>query len=231
MEQRKHLIILGTASTLPMTPWDKPDTDYWICGAGIGNPAVKGHRIDASIEVHPMETWLSFKDEYNKRPEMVVYMQEHVALIPGSVKYPLKEIQDMVKDIKGLGKTLTSSIGLLIALAVYKDYKDIEFYGVHMAHEEEIYSEQREGCVAWLMYFAGRGGRYWMPDQSAIMAPQPIYGYEQEKGIILKLMHEKEGLELGKQNLEAELIKAKEKLDYQKGAFYEVESLIKKLRV
>jgi hypothetical protein len=231
MDRREHLIILGTASTLPMTPWDKPDTDYWICGAGIGNPAIKGHRIDACIDVHPMETWLKFKDEYNERKDMIVYMQDHFPLVKNSVKYPLKEIQDMVKHVRGLGQKLTSSIGELIALAVYMGYMDIELYGVHMAHEEEIYSEQREGCVAWLCYFAGKGGSYWLPDQSAVMHPQPIYGFEQDKGVVLAIMNEVEGLKQGRENLEKEMEALKDRVSMQKGAIWEAEALVKKFRL
>jgi hypothetical protein len=228
-ELKKHdqLILIGTAGTMIQTPWDDPETDYWACSPAInGHECIKGHRIDALFEVHPMQTWLPRKAQLNEWKDSVVLMQTKYPQINNSFSFPLKEIQDWVKDIHNLGHFLTSSLAHMMALAAYLKYASVELWGVHMAAEEEQYSIQREGMTAWMLYYAGLGGRYWIPDQSHIMRKQPVYGYEEENIIILKLFAEKEGLEMALNQLETENIKNVERINKQKGALAEVARLI-----
>jgi hypothetical protein len=231
-ELKKHdqLVLIGTAGTMAQTPWDDPNVDYWTCAPSLSHEYIKGHRIDALFEVHPMQTWLPRVDEINAWKDSVVLMQSVYPQIKNSFPFPLKEIQESVKHVHNLGRFITSTLAHMMALGWYLGYKSVELWGVHMAAEEEQYSIQREGMTAWLLYYAGQGGSYYLPDQSHIMRKQPIYGYEEENIVILKLFQEREGLELALDQLEAEQKKLEEKVNKQKGAVVECARLISQFK-
>lgn len=222
MDQYKRkndtVIILGTAETLKVVPWNEPDTDYWACQPVITYPVVEGKRIDLLFEMHKPEYYL--KDEVLERinkSNIPTYMVQAVPQIPKSITYPLKEIQEWVKHPK-LKRFFSSTISYMIAFALYSGYKFIELYGVHMSHEEEKYSIQRNSCEAWLNYGLGLGVDYWIPDQSSIMALPYMYGYEQEKDILLRLMNYKESLHNGVVELNKQRVDFDERYWQQVGA-------------
>jgi hypothetical protein len=233
IKKNKKVILLGTANTLKITPWDKDDIDYWACAPVTTYKEAEGHRIDVLFEMHHMEYWLTVIDRLNsimdKSSNSVILMQQQVPQIKNSHAYPLKEIQEFVSHPK-LRKYFTSTIAYMIALAVYLGYEDIELYGIHMAAEEEEYSLQRSCCEAWLNFALGKGISYWLPDESSIMSSDHLYGYEQQKGILLDLMHQKDGYQNGVAELEKQFEKLKEDLFTQKGAVLAMGQMIKKYK-
>lgn len=229
-KQNDTVIILGTAGTLKVTPWDKPDTDYWACGPAITHKETEGHRIDAVFEMHPMEYWITIIERLNtfvdKNPNTTIYMQTKNSEIKNCEAYPLKEIQTMANNEK-LAKYFTSSIAYMIAAGIYKGYKFIELYGVHMSSEEEEYSLQRSCCEAWLNFGLGRGSNYWIPDASDVMSCSHLYGYEQNKGRILDLIHQEEGLMNGVKELDKKIEDIKRERYLNEGAALMCKKLIK----
>lgn len=227
-KQLKDVYLLGTAQTLTLTPWDKENAEYWIVGPAIGHEAIKDHRIDLFFEMHKKEYWQNVKDKINdyvaKNPDTKIIMQEQTKEIKNSIKYPLKEIQDSVNN-ELLKVYFTSTVAYMIAYAIYKKYKNIYLYGCHMSCEEEEYSMQRSCCEAWLNYGLGKGINYWLPKASDIMHSKYLYGYDQQKGILLEMLNIKEGLENALKDYEAREKKAHDDRVLQEGGLI----LMKKL--
>ena len=216
----KKVIILGTAPTLNNTPWDQDDVTYWACQPVITHKPCAGHRLDALFEFHKQEYWETIKDRLNAfikdNPNTVLYMQDKYPQIKNSEKYPLAEVQTMLNHPR-LRNYFQSTIAYIVALAILKGFNKIELYGVHMSSDEEEYSLQRENMTALLAFAWGRGIDFWLPDESQIMKSDYLYGYEQEKGFILKLINYKKGLINGEKNLEKKLQATRDEYNQQKG--------------
>jgi len=232
--KNKKVILLGTANTLKITPWDQKDVDYWACAPVMTYKESFGHRIDLLFEMHFMEYWVQIIDRLNeytvKNPETYIYMQESVPQVKNSLKYPLKKLQNDISNQK-LKTYFTSTIAFMIALAGWMGYEDIELYGIHMAADEEEYSMQRSCCESWLNYWHGKTGiNYWLPDESSVMSSSYIYGYEQEKGLLLLAMNHKRGLQNGVTELTKRFEALKEELYMQKGAVAGIEQYIRTIK-
>jgi hypothetical protein len=235
-----NLIILGTASTLISTPFDLEDTDYWACAPVITHRKTKdgpliteGHRIDILFEMHNSDYWTTIIERLNnfvdKHPNVKIYMQEQNSQIKNCVKYPLAEVQCFINHPR-MRNFLTSTIAYMVVLAIMQGYKSIEMYGIHMSSEEEEYSLQRE-CMSTLLGFAwGKGVDFWLPEQSDIMKSDHLYGYEQDKGIILKTIRYRDGVALGEKQLEKQLQEINERYWQQKGGVAVLNNFIKELR-
>ena len=93
VRKNKKVIILGTASTLRITPWDQKDVDYWACAPVMTYKESHGHKIDLLFEMHYMEYWVQIIDRMNeytvKNPNTFIYMQESVPQIKNSLRYPI----------------------------------------------------------------------------------------------------------------------------------------------
>jgi hypothetical protein len=233
IKKNKKVILLGTANSLKITPWDKDEYDYWACAPVTTYKEAEGHRIDVLFEMHHMEYWLTITDRLNeiidKHPNTTLLMQQEVPQIKNSKAYPLKEVQEFASHPK-LRNYFTSTISYMIALAIYLGYEEMDLYGIHMAAEEEEYSLQRSCCEAWLNFGLGHGVGYWLPDESSIMSCDHLYGYEQNKGVLLELMHFQEGFQNGVNELEAKLEKLKEEVWTQKGAVLGIKQVVKKFK-
>jgi hypothetical protein len=233
IKKNKKVILLGTANSLKITPWDANDVDYWACAPVVTHEPAKGHRIDVLFEMHYMEYWLTILERLNEiakdNPNTTIFMQQKVSQINNSVAYPLKEIQEFASHPK-LRNYFTSTIAYMIALAIYLGYEEIDLYGIHMAADEEEYSLQRSCCEAWLNFGLGRGVGYWLPDESSIMSSDHLYGYEQNKSILLDLMHYQEGYQNGVTELEKKLKDLEMQLHQQQGAVLAAKQMIKKYR-
>ena len=229
------VIILGTAPTLAATPWDNPDVDYWACAPVITHPPAKGRRIDVLFEMHNTDYWL--RPEITKRlndfasqyPDTKIYMQSQNLQIKNSVKYPIEEVQSFVNHPM-IREYLTSTIAYMVALAVMSGYKRIELFGVHMASNEEEYSMQRSCVETWLAFGWGRGVDFWLPEESDIMKSTYLYGYQQEQGLLLRAIKEKQGLEHAERDLFNKLEKMKQDYYMQKGAALGMEKFVNDLK-
>lgn len=234
---RDNIIILGTASTLHSTQWDLENYDYWACAPVIthrptkeSQPYAYQHRIDAVFEMHNSDYWTTIIERLYKyvkhNPDVKIYMQEENAQIKNCVKYPLSEVQGFINHPR-MRNYFTSTIAYMIALAIERGYKLIECYGIHMSSEEEEYSLQRE-CVSTLLGFAwGKGIDFWLPEQSEVMKSNHLYGYEQDKGIVLKAIRYRDGVALGEKRLTEEMENLKERYWQQVGGVAILDKFIK----
>lgn len=226
---KETVIIIGTAPTLNIVPWDNPDADYWACAPVITHPQHKGHRIDALFEMHPIEYWTTIIPRLNEycaeNKNCKIYMQQKFSQIINSEKYPLAEVQTSINHPK-LRSYFTSTIAYMVGLAIASGYKKIELYGVHMASQEEEYSLQRPCLEALLALAWGRGIDFWLPDESDVFKSVVLYGYQQENGTLLKLIHVRDQIKNGEDALEDKLEALKEEYWVQKGGRLAIDKYI-----
>ena len=194
------ICLMGSApSSVALAPFDDPTWKIWTCSPAA-RPFAK--RVDAWFEIHkwePHQSW--FSPEYVSfmaNLPVPVYMLEPVQAIPGSVAYPKEEV------MRYFGPEAiffyTSSLSWMFALAIIEIERsgqpgEISLFGVDMSASEEIYSGQRAGC----QYFAGqalkRGIKVWVPGESDLLRPTPLYGFCEQDQMHQKLLARKAELE------------------------------------
>lgn len=112
------------------------------------------------------------------RKDMVVYMQDGFDYVPGSAKYPLKELTEHL--CKRIGRPyFTSTPAFMLALAIAMGYKTIGLYGLEMGSDTE-YHYQRPCFEYWMGQADGRGVNIVIPDGCNLNSGL-LYGYENMK--------------------------------------------------
>lgn len=176
----------GKPQIQPPTPHLDESWKIWACSPGVYGIIP---RADAYFELHrwePGKPWFSpeycqFLREF-KGP---VYTGGHVPELPTGEMYPIKEIEGEFSSY-----FLTSSLALMFALALYKlgqmdkqhdahglalEQHTIGMWGVDMAANEE-YGYQRAGCQYFLLEAMRRGYQIYVPPESDLLRPMPVYG-------------------------------------------------------
>ena len=185
------------------------DWDTWCCSPGAWSASP---RITRFFEVHrwePGAPW--FSPEYCqflrdfKGP---VYTGGVIPEIPNAVLYPIDHIEEKFSSY-----FLTSSLALMMALAIDEieqirrarlgldklpahistdelakpDSDDvIGLWGVDMAANEE-YAYQRPGCQFFIIEALRRGIGVYVPPESDLMRPMPVYGISEWDHNYIKL--------------------------------------------
>lgn len=135
-------------------------------------------RWDRLFDMHPI--WHLTTPKYNMLPhwewlqqehDFPIYMMEHVAEVPASVRYPLEDV------LENLGVAyMTSSASYMLGLALLEGFSRIEIYGLDMGSTTE-YAYQKAG-FEWLLGVAmGRGVEVVLPKNSQLMNAV-LYGYD-----------------------------------------------------
>ena len=183
----KKVAIIGYTSHNRLANYDDPTTEIW----GLNDLYDQIPRYTRWFEMHQrkiVDSWQSCRTNRNhlevlRQMQCPVYMQDHYEDIPCSVKYPLQEIQDFIKqrfpgrDFNGY---FTNSISYMVAMAIRESFEEIEIYGVDLAVGSE-YGSQRPSCEFWLGVAAGLGAKIYIPPESDLLTSLFLYGYEDEK--------------------------------------------------
>ena len=199
------IAILGSApSSLHLAPFGDPSWEIWGCSPGV---YPKARRVNAWFELHRWEPGVAGIPESQKpwfSPEYVqwmgnlqcpVWMQEPVPEIPRSVALPTKHLVEKFGNY-----FFTSSIAFMIACAI-EDILDrrekdkalgkdkaqdvIGLWGVDMAATEE-YGYQRAGCQHFLLLAAEVGIEIFVPPESDLLCPMPLYGISESSHFMIK---------------------------------------------
>lgn len=171
--QAKKVAIVGSASsTKDLAPYDDPDWEIW----GLAWHPYK--RLDRAFEIHDRALWygaICGKDDYpTKLAELgcPVYTREVFADIANSVAYPRAEVRAAVLNGR---EFWASSIGYMVALAIYEGREAVGVWGADMILDEE-YGYQRDN-LSWLLGIAeGRGIEVVVPEGSALLKCNFVYG-------------------------------------------------------
>jgi len=192
---------MGSApSSVALAPFDDPSFEIWSC-----SPAARPHlkRTDCHFEIHNWDDKFSDWNSPDYQNWMAglacrVYTLAKVPSIPASIPYPKDEV------MRYFGERAiffyTSSLAWMFALAIIEIERsgkpgEICLYGVDMSANEEVYSGQRAGCQYWAGEARSRGIKVWVPGQSDLFRPAPLYGFCEHDGMYQKLLARKAELE------------------------------------
>lgn len=175
---RKIGLIGGAPKSLACAPWLDPSWSFWAHASVAGQ--IPHQRADRLFDPHPKNVFTvarknGFKDYYQflQHCPTPIYMQEHYADIPASVRYPL----ELVKQ-QWPGVPLASTTALMIALALLEGVTHLGLWGIDYQHDSE-YEDQRPNAEYWVGIAVGMGVQVVIPDVSPLChQPALIYGYE-----------------------------------------------------
>jgi len=158
--------------------------EIWACSPGAFG---RVERCTRFFEVHrwePGAQW--FSPEYCqwlREFEGIVYTGAVIPEIKNHQVYPIKRVEDEFSSY-----FLTSSLSLMLAVAILEiedarkagkgdpaGNDTIGMWGVDMAATEE-WNEQRPGCQFFLLEALRRGIRIFVPEESDLLRPMPVYG-------------------------------------------------------
>ena len=192
---------MGSApSSVALAPFDDPSWEIWSC-----SPAARPHlkRTNRHYELH---VWDAKFQDWNS-PDyqgwmaslaVPVYTLQKEPSIPASIPYPKEEVMRYFGP-KAI-YFYTSSLSWMFAMAIIEIERsgqpgEICLYGVDMSANEEVYSHQRAGCQFWAGEAWSRGVKVWVPGQSDLFRPAPLYGFCEHDGMYQKLLARKAELE------------------------------------
>jgi hypothetical protein len=152
----KKLAIVGSHSaTRHLAPWNDPDYEIWVV-----NEAPQSDwclRWDVDFQLHLEKVYTGYNhvktDHWDwlqqDHGDKVIWMQEYDARVPNCHVYPLDEIKRATPD-----EMLTSSVAMMLALAIMQRHEVIEVWGVELTSNSE-YAYQVEGWVYWVGFARG----------------------------------------------------------------------------
>ena len=198
----------------------------WGCSPGAYGQCP---RADRWFEVHrfePGQPW--FSPEYVgflKDFRGPVYTGRPVADIKNHVVYPIDRVESEFSSY-----FLTSSLSLMCALAILEiedhrkanpdhDHNEdvIAFYGVDMAAHEE-YGYQRAGCQHFILEAMNRGIGVYVPPESDLLRPMPVYGLCEWDHNYIKLTARARELNARTTNAQQRAQSAAQELQFLQGA-------------
>ena len=191
--------------------------EVWACSPGAAGCV---RRCTRFFEVHrwePGQSWFNANyREFLRLFRGPVYVGGPIPEtdIPAQVPYPIERIEETFSSY-----FLTSSIALMAALAILEiedqrasdpnhDREDdvIGFWGIDMAAHEE-YIEQRWGCQHFILEALRRGIGIYVPPESCLLRPRPIYGLSEWDHNYIKLTARAREINSNIQEASAEITK------------------------
>lgn len=208
--------------------------EIWACSPGAYGCALRATRW---FEVHrwePGKEWFS--------PQYVQFLQQFrgpvytgcaIPEIKNHVIYPLDKVEDEFSAF-----FLTSSLSLMAAMAIqeimearqapgHNDADDvIGFWGVDMSATEE-YGYQRAGCQFFVLEALRRGIGIYLPPESDLLQPLPVYGLCEHDHAYIKLTARARELSGRNQAANAAVAKATAEVHMTGGALSDLDYMVK----
>lgn len=185
--KRDKVIIMGTAQTMKDAPYHDESFDVWAVGTAMTHGKQLVPRVDRIFELHSKHRWEMRTRFYNER-ECPVYMQEECPEVPRSVKFPKDKILSKYRDY------FTNSISWMTALAIEEGYKEIHYYGVHMATVSE-YAYEMPSCEYFIGVAEGKGIKCYVPPGADMVKATRLYGYEEPSEFEKRLKFHKKDMQ------------------------------------
>ena len=171
-KKKRKIAICGSAvSSINLAPWADFSWEIWAC-----SPSNKSApRVDVWFELHNVDVkrreglteWLEWLSH-----QPIVFMQSGpTPEFPKARAYPLQEMVSKYGPY-----WWTSQIAYMIAAAIEQKPDVIAIYGVDMAANSE-YNQQRLACQFFIMIARQQGIEVYVPPESDLLEPAPLYGY------------------------------------------------------
>jgi len=182
MSSKKVCIVGFSESTRDDAPFDDSSYEFW----GMNNlwqhveaPWSRWFEMHtpAFIERH-REKWPKYP-EWLKTTKIPVYMQQQYPEIPSSRMYPLEEVQTKLalKLNSPELEYFASTVAYAICLAYHEGVEELAIYGVDMVKDTE-WEHQRPNCEYLIGLLRGAGIKVHVPQRSALLKAQWVYGYQ-----------------------------------------------------
>lgn len=215
----------GKQQAYPPTPHIEEEWELWGCSPGAFGALPRFTRF---FEVHrwePGQPWFSpeycqFLRDFNGP----VYTGAPIPEIKNHVVYPVERVEAEFSSY-----FLTSSLALMAALAIFEiedarknpghnpDDDVIGFWGVDMAANEE-YAYQRPGCHFFVLEALRRGIGVYVPPESDLLRPMPVYGVSEWDHAYIKLTSRSRELNARAQQAQQQLQQLQTDLQTIRGA-------------
>ena len=225
----------GKVQLYPPAPFIDQTWEIWGCSPGAFGQVPRATRW---FEVHrwePGQAW--FSPEYCqwlREFRGPVYTGGPIPEIQNHVVYPIERVEAEFSSY-----FLTSSLSLMLALAILEiedareqgraaeDGNDtIGMWGVDMAATEE-WAEQRPGCQHFLLEALRRGIRIFIPEESDLLRPMPVYGLSEWDQRYIKSTVRMRELNARRQAAEQALAQATSEAHFLRGASEDMQYNVK----
>lgn len=214
---QRPIAILGTApASKAVAPINDPNWEIWACS---WNNIGAFPRVDCWAEMHDLA-------DVRKRVSNQVFAQwigtlaaaPRAILLRETPMIPRGEAFPLARAIEEFGREcFTSSISYLLAEAIWKKPPLIGIFGVDMAHQTE-YEAQRTGAKLMIEHAKRLGINIYVPPESDLLAPTPLYGYTTASRHWQKLNARRDELRERIARLEAEIAERRDLLLQLRGA-------------
>jgi hypothetical protein len=176
--KRKKVCIVGYAENSRHLAWyNDPDTEIW----GVNQLYRFIPRADRWFQIHTDwdddRKWATGANlrEWIQSAQCPVYMIDAQPGMSMTLPYP----KAWVKEQLGVHEYLTSSIAMMLALAIAEGFEEIGIYGIDLIVGREYFFEKC--CVEFYLGIAhAKGIKYHIPENSALLWQSHTYGYEME---------------------------------------------------
>jgi hypothetical protein len=181
-KKMKKVALLGYAPSWKLAPFDDPEVEIF----SLNDFWKYTPRWDRWFEVHDADTLGISKRDLGESevkrhldwlkaqpPGKPIYMQAEFCdgRFPAAVPLPLDRLTER------FGRYFTSTIGMMIGMAIIDDYEWIGLYGIDLASDVE-YQDQRPNAEYLVGYARGQGRTVVIPDSSAMCKAGHVYGIE-----------------------------------------------------
>ncbi len=169
----KVALVGACPSSRLLAPYRDPQWQIWGCSPD--NARIMP-RIDAWFDPHGDLGWPhapSWEENYLAWMRALpcrVYVQR-TDLIPNAIEFPAYAL---VQQFGGFW--FTSTMAWMMAFAITQDVEEIGIYGADMAARTE-YAVQKPAMHHWMHEAATRGIKVYVPPESDLLQPPPLYGY------------------------------------------------------
>lgn len=216
------ICLLGSAPTsLALAPFGDEKAQIWACSPGL-YPHLP--RCDEFFEVHRFEPGIIGKPATQKpwfSPEYVAWIgqQKRVWVAPKALEaaktyWPNADAYPIDEMTQKFGNAFwTSSLAYMAAMAIDQILlarqngdqgpHTLAFYGVDMAADSEVYSQQRAGCHYFIMLAHILGIQIEIPPESDLIRPNSRYGLDESEPWHIKGLARTQELTAQKQAHEA----------------------------
>jgi len=189
-------VMMGThGRSGPLAPWNEIGIDEWW---GLNDSAnifdEKMPLFNRWFQIHHRWRFTRRQTRYatdhwkwlQKSEVPQIYMQRHFADVPNSVKFPLREVSELLINDKlprGAGyvqQYYASTFSYMLALVIYEkltgvnNWERIEIYGCELEQVETEYFQQRPGMEWWLGQCAAHGIEVYFPHDTFIAFAQNV---------------------------------------------------------
>lgn len=211
------IALLGSApSSLPKAPQGDPTWQIWACSPGC-YPVLA--RVDEFFEIHRWEPGIVGKPQTQKpwfTPEYVQWLKTFPPRVwvvdPDAQKdigYPRAQMLPWPDLVKKYGNYFwTSTLAYMTCMAIDRiqaaraarplgvtEEDVVGYWGVDMAANEELYSNQRAALQFLLQMLTSLEISFYIPPESDLATPPPMYGVSECSHRGIKWLERKRELE------------------------------------